>query len=74
MKEITKNLEKTVGEARKLQKAAADWNKSTKSQQFKPNFKPGDFLLLLARSAREGRLERKDEEGKDIPIPEKIGN
>ena len=72
VKEITKRLNKAFGKARKLQKAAASKNKSRKPPQFKPNFKPGNLLLLLARSAREGSLKRKDEDGKDIPIPEKI--
>ena len=74
VKEITENLDRAFGKARELQKAAAARNKARKPQQFKPNFKPGDFLLLLARSAREGRLEARDDEGKEIPIPEKIRN
>ena len=74
VKEITERLDKAFGKARNLQKAAATENKSRKPQQFKPNFKPGHFLWLLARSARKGRLERKNEEGKDIPLPEKIRN
>ena len=31
-------------------------------------------MLLAEVVSDEGRLERKDEEGKDIPIPEKIRN
>ena len=74
VKEITESLDKAFGKARKLQKAAADEKKSTKPQQFKPNFTLRDFLLRLAGSTREGKLETKDEEGKDIPIPPKIQN
>jgi len=74
VKKIIKNSEKAFEKARDLQKAAADKNKTRRAGQFKPDFKPGDFLLLMSRSAREGRLEEKDEEGKPIPIPEKMRN
>ena len=71
---ITDNLEKAFERVRELQKAAADKNKARRPRQYKPNFKPGDFLLLMARSAPEGRLVERDEEGRPIPIPEKMRN
>ena len=41
----------------KLQKAAAAKNNFTKLQKYQSSFKQWDFLLMLARSGREGRLE-----------------
>ena len=40
--------------------------------QFDPKFEEGDFVLLRARSAKEGRLEERDAEGKFVSIPQKL--
>lgn len=71
---VTENLRKAFEKVRTLQKAAAAKNKARKPAQFKPDFKPGDMLLLMTREARAGRLEGRDEEGKAIPLPEKLRN
>ena len=57
-----------------MQRKAAERNKERQPEQFKPDFKVGDFLLLYARESKEGRLEEKTEEGKYIPIPNKLRN
>ena len=57
-----------------LQQKAAEKNQKRMPEKFTPEFKPGDYLLLQARSAKESRLEEKDEEGKTIPLPEKLRN
>ena len=62
VKNLTEKLDRAFGEARKLQKAAAEKNKARKPAQFKPKFWPGDFLLLMMR------LEMRNEQGKEIPI------
>ena len=74
VKDITDKLEFAFDLARERQKVAAERNKARKHAQYKPNFKPGDFILLMERAAKEGRLEEKDEEGKHISIPHKLRN
>ena len=71
---ICDRLEFAFKRSRDLQAIAAEKNKARKPEQTKPNFAPGDLLLLQARSAKEGRLEERDEEGKHIPIPTKLQN
>ena len=43
---ISEKLETAMNRARDLQQKAADKNKARKPEQFKPDFKPGDLLLL----------------------------
>ena len=58
--------------AKSLQAIASERNKARKPGQYKPDFKAGDLLLLQERAPKEGRLEERDEEGKAIPISEKL--
>ena len=74
VREITEKLEAAMEKARGLQKRAADKNKARKPEQFKPNFKPGDLLMLKIRAAKEGRLHEKDDAGRTVSIPEKLRN
>jgi len=71
---ISEKLEAAFARTRELQRIAADRNKARKPTQFKPDFKPGDLLLLYARAAVEGRIEEKTEDGKSIPLPKKLRN
>src|SRR3954447_21369402 len=57
VQEITEKLDFAFGLARERQKTAAEKNKARKHGQFKPDFKPGNLLLLKERAAKEGRLE-----------------
>ena len=52
VEEIVKRLESAFNKVRELQKLAADRNKARRPEQFKPDFQPGDFLLLFERAAR----------------------
>ena len=70
MKEIGERLDFAFERTRALQ--ASDKNKMRKPAQFDAKFEVGDFVLLRARSAREGRLEERDEEGKFVSIPQKL--
>ena len=70
--ELTHRLETAFNRTRELQKVAAERNKARQPPQFKPDFKAGDYLLLHAREAKEGRLEERTEEGKIIPLPTKL--
>jgi transposase InsO family protein len=74
VQDLSDKLERAFERTRELQKAAAARNKARQPAQFKPDFKPGDLLLLHARSAKEGRLEEKTEEGASIAIPNKLRN
>ena len=74
VEKITSTLEFAFKRTRELQETAAEKNKARKPEQHKPDFKKGDYLLLQARSAKEGRLEARDENGKQIPLPEKLRN
>ena len=71
---ITEKLEFAFKRARERQAIAAERNKARQPEQFKPDFKAGDFLLVRARAAEEGRLIERDEGGKFISIPEKLRN
>jgi hypothetical protein len=71
---ITQKLEFAFGLARERQKTAAEKNKARKHTQFKPIFNPGDFILVMERAAKEGRVEERDEKGEYISIPEKLRN
>jgi hypothetical protein len=71
---IVTYLEKAFERVKMLQEAASKRNKERQPDQYKPSFKPGDYLLLFARSAKDGRVEEKDEEGRDITLPTKLRN
>ena len=60
VKNLTDKLKAAFKKARELQKAAAARKKARKPEQTKPNFKPGDLLLLHARSAKEKRRGREN--------------
>jgi len=66
-------LEDSFKRVRKLQ-AASEKNKDRQRLQSEPTFKPGDHVLLFARSSKEGRLEVKTDEGDDIALPSKLRN
>ena len=73
--DITEKLDFAFKRAEERQKAAAEKNKARQPEkQHKPAFKVGDFLLVRARSAEEGRLIDKNEEGKFIKLPGKLTN
>jgi hypothetical protein len=72
--EIAQRLDTAFDRARALQTAAAQKNKDRQPEQSKPDFKPGDFLLLKARSAKDGRLVERGEGGIAIPLPQKLRN
>lgn len=71
---IQDKLEFAFERTRTLQEEAALKNQKRLPEKHTPKFKPGDYLFVLARSAKEGRLEEKDEEGKTITLPEKLRN
>jgi hypothetical protein len=73
VQELAKRLEFAFNRARTLQAIAAKRNKARQPEQYTPKFKPGDFLLLQERAAKEGRLEEKDDEGKSIAILRNLG-
>ena len=74
VQDILDKLEFAFREARRRQQAVSDKNKERKPTQHQPSFVKGDWLLVFGRSAKEGRLELKDEDGKAIPLPEKMRN
>jgi hypothetical protein len=72
--DIQEKLDFAFKRAQERQATAAEQNKARRPEQYKPTFKVGDFLLVMARAAEEGRLIDKDEEGKFIKLPEKLKN
>ena len=70
--DIAQRLDFAFKRVRKLQEKASARNKERRPPQTKPDFRPGDLLLLMERSAKEGRIEERTAEGKAIPLPEKL--
>jgi transposase InsO family protein len=71
---ITGRLKNSFERVRVLQAMASERNKDRQKMQSEPTFKPGDHVLLFARSAKEGRLEVKGEDGEAISLPTKLRN
>lgn len=72
--DIVNRLDEAFERVMLRQAIASERNRARRPEQYEPDFKPGDWLLLFSKSAKESRIEEKDEEGKGISIPTKLRN
>jgi len=71
---ITSRLDHGFGLAKARQYEASQKNLERGPEQYEPDFKPGDFLLVWERSAAEARLQEEEPEREGVTLPTKLRN